>query len=113
MKSIEYSIRYIILIIVSYYLLFKKIYTLSFFALAIIPVNFLAIKYGIYQKLNKDNYVTKDYILFSLIVYTTILSIIFLLLNKVNFIVIAIHVIVNVLELVYTDTLRNKTSIKK
>ena len=61
MKQIEYSLRYMILVTIGYYLLFKNMYTLSFYLLALIPINFLYIEYGIYYKISKDNYVTKEY----------------------------------------------------
>ena len=109
MKAIEYSLRYIVLIIVMYYfLLLNNVYTLSFWMIGIIPVNFLAIKYGIYNKINKDNYVTKEYIIFSLIIYTTLFNIIFLLFNKVHYIVIIFTVVINILELIYTENIKNE-----
>ncbi len=112
MKQIEYSLRYMILVTIGYYLLFKNMYTLSFYLLAVIPINFLYIEYGIYYKISKDNYVTKEYILMELVLLTTIFNAIFLVLNKVNIIVVLIVCIVNVLELVYTANLKKKKSQK-
>ena len=47
MKAFLYSLRYMILIVIGYYLALSPIYKLSFIILTIIPINFLAIKYGI------------------------------------------------------------------
>ena len=112
MKQLEYSIRYIILIILGYYLLFKNMYTLSWYLLAFIPINFLAIKYGIYYKINKDEFYTKDIILMELILLTTTFNVIFLSLNKINFIVIIICSIINILELLFTANI-NQTKKSK
>ena len=108
LKSLEYSLRYMLLIVIMYYLFMKGIYTLSFFALAIIPVNFLAIQYGIYSKIEKDHYVTKEYILLSLVFYTTIFNVIFLSINKVSVFIIILTVVINLLELVYLDNVKQK-----
>ena len=108
MKQLEYSLRYILLVVIGYYLLFKNIYTLSFYLIAIIPINFLYIRYGIYTKINKDNYVTKEYILMELVLLTSLFNTIFLVLNKVNIFVILIVVIINILELVYTTNIKPK-----
>ena len=108
MKQLEYSLRYIILVIIGYYLLFKNFYTLSFYLIAIIPINFLYIRYGIYTKINKDNYVTKEYILMELVLLTSLFNTIFLVLNKVNIFVIVFVVVINILELVYTTNIKPK-----
>lgn len=131
MKSIEYSIRYMLIIVVLYYIVpLSYFYKMSFALLGIIPLNFLAIKYGIYNKLDKDiakakeanslakqydfnnekssNVLTKEYIILPLIIYTTILNIAFLLLNKTKIIVIIIACTINVIELLFT-----KNPIKK
>ena len=108
MKQLEYSLRYIILVIIGYYLLFKNFYTLSFYLPLLIPINFLYIRYGIYTKINKDNYVTKEYILYELIILTTVFNSIFLLLNKVNIFVILIVVFINTLELIFTANIDSK-----
>ena len=108
MKQLEYSLRYILLSVIGYYLLFKNVYTLSFYLIAIIPINFLYIRYGIYTKINKDNYVTKEYILMELVLLTSLFNTIFLVLNKVNIFVILIVVIINILELVYTTNIKPK-----
>lgn len=110
MKQIEYSLRYIALVIIGYYLLFKDFYVLNYQLLAVIPLNFLCIRYGIYYKINKDNYVTKEYILLELVSLTTLFNVIFLLLNKVNIFVVIIVVIINILELVYTTNIKQKKS---
>ena len=108
MKQIEYSLRYIILVIIGYYLLFKNFYTLSFYLPLLIPINFFYIRYGIYTKINKDNYVTKEYILMELVLLTSLFNTIFLILNKVNIFVVIIVVFMNVLELVYTANIKTK-----
>ncbi len=103
-KSILYSIRYILLIVLFYYILqLKIIYNLNVLMIAIIPVNFLAIHYGILYQIKKDNYVTKNYILMSLLIFTSLFNVIFLSLNKVNMIVIVFTIFVNALELMYLD----------
>jgi hypothetical protein len=71
--------------------------------IAIIPVNFLAIHYGILYQIKKDNYVTKNYILMSLIMFTSLFNLIFLSLNSVNMFVITFTIFVNALELMYLD----------
>lgn len=108
LKSLEYSIRYILLIIIFYYLGVKVIYQLNFFLLALIPVNFLAIHYGILYKIKKDNYVTKYYILMSLVVFTSIFSFTFLYLNRINIWVIVIAILINVIELIFLDLPKEK-----
>lgn len=115
MKAIEYSLRYMVIIVALYYLIpMSFFYKLSFAMIGIIPLNFLAIKYGIYNKIDKDNYVTKYYILMSLVVYTTLFNVIFLILNKVNFIVIIFTVIINGLELIFLDnTKKDRLKIQK
>lgn len=114
-KSILYSIRYILLIILFYYILqLKMIYSLNLLMIAIIPVNFLAIHYGILYQIKKDNYVTKNYILMSLLIFTSLFNVIFLSLNKVNMIVIVFTIFVNALELMYLDLpSNNKIRINK
>lgn len=114
-KSILYSIRYILLIILFYYILqLKMIYSLSLLMIAIIPVNFLAIHYGILYQIKKDNYVTKNYILMSLLIFTSLFNVVFLSLNKVNMIVIVFTIFVNALELMYLDLpSNNKIRINK
>lgn len=112
MKAFLYSLRYMILIVIGYYLALSPIYKLSFIILTIIPINFLAIKYGILNKIDKDNYVTKEYILMPLITYTSIFNIVFLLFNKANIYVVIIVVIINIAELIYLDNPKNN-KIKK
>ena len=82
LKSLEYSLRYIALIIIFYFLGIKYIYVPNLLIICLVPVNFLAIHYGILSKIKKDNYVDKYYILFSLLMFTSILNIIFL--NIIN-----------------------------
>lgn len=115
LKSILYSIRYMLLIVLFYYILqLKMIYSLSFLMIAIIPVNFLAIHYGILYQIKKDNYVTKNYILMSLIMFTSLFNVIFLSLNSVNMFVITFTIFVNALELMYLDLpANNKIKINK
>ena len=103
MKAFLYSLRYMVLIVVGYYLALSPLYKLSLIMITLIPVNFLAIKYGILNKIEKDNYVTKEYILMSLIMYTSIFNITFLLLNKVSIYVVIFVVIINIVELIYLD----------
>lgn len=110
MKSFLYSLRYMALIALGYYLVLSPIYKLSVIMLAIIPINFLAIKYGILNKIDKDHYVTKEFILMSLVLYTSIFNIAFLLFNKVSIYVVIFVVIINIAELIYLDNPReNKT----
>ena len=97
-----------ILILIGYYLVLSPLYKLSFVMIAIIPINFLAIKYGILNKIDEDNYVTKDYILMPLVMYTSIFNIIFLLLNKVSIYVVIFVVIINIAELIYLDNPKTK-----
>ena len=52
MKALKYSLGYMIIIFLIY-LFASKIYTFSFWLLGIIPVNFLAIRYGIYNFIDK------------------------------------------------------------
>jgi hypothetical protein len=82
--------------------------------IAIIPVNFLAIHYGILYQIKKDNYVTKNYILMSLIMFTSLFNVIFLSLNSVNMFVTLFAIFVNALELMYLDLpANNKIKINK
>jgi len=71
--------------------------------IAIIPVNFLAIHYGILYQIKKDNYVTKNYILMSLLMFTSLFNVVFLSLNGVNMFITAFTIFVNALELMYLD----------
>ncbi len=104
LKALIYSVRYMIIILLFYYIFnLKMIYELGIVMLAIIPVNFLAIHYGILYKIKKDNYVTKYHILMTLISLTTVFNILFLYLNKVNIFVIIITVTINMIELIYID----------
>lgn len=103
-KSFLYSLRYMILIIIFYYIFhLKMIYVPNILIIAIVPVNFLAIHYGILYQIKKDNYVTKYYILMSLVFFTTLFNVIFLSLNNVNFFVIVFTLFINTLELIYLD----------
>lgn len=103
-KSFLYSLRYMILIIIFYYIFYlKMIYVPNILIIAIVPVNFLAIHYGILYQIKKDNYVTKYYILMSLVFFTTLFNVIFLSLNNVNFFVIVFTLFINTLELIYLD----------
>src|SRR5574344_683136 len=102
-KAIEYSIRYMIIIIAFYYVACSFFYKMNFAILGLIPLNFLAVKYGIYNKIDKDNYVTKYYILMTLVILTTLFNIIFLYLNKVDIVVIIIAVLINIAELIFLD----------
>lgn len=111
-KSFEYSIRYILLIIIFYFLGMKNIYVLNFLMIAIIPVNFLAINYGIFIKIKKDNYVDKYYILMSLIVFSTLFEGLFLYFMKVNIFVIIFSCIVNVIELIFLDLPSKDSNLK-
>ena len=108
MKALLYSFRYMLLIVIGYYLLLSPIYKLGFQMIAIIPINFLAIKYGILNKIDKDNYVTKEYILMSLVCYTTIFNLVFFLINKVSIYVVIFVVLINILELIYLDNPKKK-----
>lgn len=103
LKALEYSIRYIVLIILFYFLGLKNVYVLKVYMIAIIPINFLAIKYGILTKIKKDNYVDKYYILMSLTVFTNLFNIIFLYFMNVSYWVIAFACLVNEVELIYLD----------
>ena len=103
LKSLEYSLRYIALIIIFYILGIKYIYVPNLLIICLVPVNFLAIHYGILSKIKKDNYVDKYYILFSLLMFTSILNIIFLNIVKCNMWVIVISVFINMVELIYLD----------
>ena len=115
LKSILYSIRYMLLIILFYYILqLKIIYVPNLLMIAIIPVNFLAIHYGILYQIKKDNYVTKNYILMSLIMFTSLFNVVFLSLNGVNMFVTVFTIFVNALELMYLDLpANNKIKINK
>lgn len=103
LKSLEYSLRYIALIIIFYFLGIKYIYVPNLLIICLVPVNFLAIHYGILSKIKKDNYVDKYYILFSLLMFTSILNIVFLNIVKCNMWVIVISVFINMVELIYLD----------
>lgn len=104
LKSIIYSIRYMLLIVIFYYIFqLKIIYVPNFFMIAIIPVNFLAIHYGILYQIEKDHYVTKYYILMSLILLTTMFNLFFLSFNNINMFVIVFTIFINALELIYLD----------
>ena len=117
LKSIIYSLRYIVLIVIFYYIFqLKIIYAPNILMIAIIPVNFLAIHYGILYQIEKDHYVTKYYILMSLILMTTLFNLIFLSLNNVNMFVVVFTIFINALELIYLDLPTNskiKISLKK
>lgn len=115
LKSILYSIRYMLLIILFYYILqLKMIYVPNLLMIAIIPVNFLAIHYGILYQIKKDNYVTKNYILMSLNIFTSLFNVVFLSLNNVNMFVTVFTIFVNALELMYLDLpSNNKIKISK
>lgn len=109
MKAIEYSVRYMLIIGILYYIIpLSVFYKLGFQLLGVIPINYFAIKYGIYNKIDKDNYVTKDFILLSLISYTTLFNTFFLILNKVNIFVVLIVIFVNIVELIYLDNPKKK-----
>lgn len=111
-KSFLYSVRYMLLIVIFYYIFnLKIIYSPSVLMIAIIPVNFLAIHYGILYKVQKDNYYSKYYILMSLIVYTTLFNVIFFSLTKTNFFIIVFTIAINVLELIYLDIPKKKKTI--
>ncbi len=117
LKSIIYSLRYMVLIVIFYYIFqLKIIYAPNILMIAIIPVNFLAIHYGILYQIEKDHYVTKYYILMSLILMTTLFNLLFLSLNNVNMFVVVFTIFVNALELIYLDLPTNskiKISLKK
>ncbi len=117
LKSIIYSVRYMVLIVIFYYIFqLKIIYAPNILMIAIIPVNFLAIHYGILYQIEKDHYVTKYYILMSLILLTTLFNLIFLSLNNINMFVVVFTIFVNALELIYLDLPANskiKISLKK
>lgn len=117
LKSIIYSVRYMVLIVIFYYIFqLKIIYAPNILMIAIIPVNFLAIHYGILYQIEKDHYVTKYYILMSLILLTTLFNLIFLSLNNINMFVAVFTIFVNALELIYLDLPANskvKISLKK
>lgn len=117
LKSIIYSLRYMVLIVIFYYIFqLKIIYAPNILMIAIIPVNFLAIHYGILYQIEKDHYVTKYYILMSLILMTTLFNLIFLSLNNVNMFVVVFTIFINALELIYLDLPTNskiKISLKK
>jgi hypothetical protein len=82
--------------------------------IAIIPVNFLAIHYGILYQIKKDNYVTKYYILMSLLMFTSLFNVVFLSLNGVNMSVTVFVIFVNALELIYLDLpTSNKIKVNK
>lgn len=103
LKSLEYSLRYIFLVIIFYFLGIKYIYVPNLLLILLVPVNFLALHYGVLFKIKKDNYVDKYYILLSLVIFTSIFNIIFLNLVNANIWVIVIAVFINALELVYLD----------
>ena len=117
LKSIIYSLRYMVLIVVFYYIFqLKIIYAPNFLMIVIIPVNFLAIHYGILYQIEKDHYVTKYYILMSLILMTTLFNLLFLSLNNVNMFVVVFTIFINALELIYLDLPKSskvKISLKK
>lgn len=117
LKSIIYSLRYMVLIVIFYYIFqLKIIYAPNILMIAIIPVNFLAIHYGILYQIEKDHYVTKYYILMSLILMTTLFNLLFLSLNNVNMFVVVFTIFINALELIYLDLPTNskiKISLKK
>lgn len=117
LKSIIYSLRYMVLIVIFYYIFqLKIIYAPNILMIAIIPVNFLAIHYGILYQIEKDHYVTKYYILMSLILMTTIFNLLFLSLNNINMFVVVFTIFINALELIYLDLPTNskiKISLKK
>ena len=101
---IKYTYKYLLYFIILFYLLnIKSIFVLNFKMIAIIPIMFIIIKYGILKEINKDHYMTKYYALGCILSITTIFLIIFLLFNKVNVIVIIFTVIVNTLELIFLD----------
>ncbi|HPF82701.1 MAG TPA: hypothetical protein PLV83_00810 [Bacilli bacterium] len=102
MKALKYSLGYMIIIFLIY-LFASKIYTFSFWLLGIIPVNFLAIRYGIYNFIDKEKYTTKDMILGQLLIYTSLFNIIFLLINKVNIFIMLIVLAVNFIEITFIN----------
>lgn len=110
LKSLEYSFRYMLLIVVAYYIFgVRVIYAPNFWMVAIIPINFLAINYGIFYKINKDKAYYKYDILMTLVLLTSIFNVVFLSLNKVNMYVILFVLVINILELVYLDRpIKNK-----
>ena len=103
LKALKYSLLYIALIIAFYFIGIAYCYKLDFRLLAIIPINYLAIKYGILIPIKKERFVDKYYILMSLVVFTSIFNTVFLYLMHINVWVIVICVILNIVELIYLD----------
>ena len=103
-KSFYYSLRYIIVIIVCYSIFgLNMLYKPNFWLLGLIPYNFLVIKFAILYKIEKDRQVDKYYILFSLILFTSIFNVVFLSLMKVNIWVVILATFINALELFFFD----------
>lgn len=103
-QLLKYTYKYFIFYIIGFYLLnFKMFYELSFKMIFIIPLNFFIIKYGILKEINKDHYITKYYILGSLMGVTSLFILLLLLINKINIFVILFTIIINGLELLYLD----------
>ena len=101
---IKYTYKYLLIFTILFYLVnIKTFFVLNFKMLAIIPLMFFIIKYGILKEINKDHFMTKYYSLEWLLLITTVFLILFLLLNKVNIIVILFTIIVNALELIFLD----------
>lgn len=103
-QLLKYTYKFFIFYIISYYLLnLKLFYNFSYKMIFIIPINFVMIKYGILKEINKDHYITKYYVLGSLMGITSLFLLLLLLINKTNIFVIIFTIIINGLELLYLD----------
>ncbi|MEG0266065.1 MAG: hypothetical protein RR659_00295 [Bacilli bacterium] len=109
LNAFKYSYKYMLIIVISYFLLnLSYFYRLNIVMIAIVPLNFLALKYGLFKELNKDHYATKYYILMELVIVTTLFNSIFLSIVKTHFLVIIFVVIINSMELIFLDTPQKK-----
>jgi hypothetical protein len=113
-ELLKYTYKFFILYIIGFYLLnFRMFYELSFKMIFIIPLNFFLIKYGILKEINKDHYMTKYYILGTLMIITSLFITLLLIVNKTNIFVILFTLIIHVLELLYLDAPDKKNKASK
>lgn len=108
-QIVKYSYKYMLLFMIGFIFFkldyfFKLNYTMIFIA----PLNFLALKYGMYKEINKEHYATKYYVLMELMMLNTTFLAVFLSIMKVNVFVIIFTCIVNLLELLFLDAPNKK-----
>ncbi len=107
LQAFRYSYRYMAVTVVAFYFmnLDETIFTLSFWLLAYIPLNFLALKFGVFKLISKTKGDMKNYLSTELQIILLIFNLTFLILNKINPFVIIFAVIANSITLFAFDTM--------